>query len=608
MFSSLKNSLSLRALAAALRDISIRFPLSVLACVVFAVTLIGENHDFTHISSDAQAQIALGAVCGFFWFLFTRLFCEAHGWSRAVEFLLACIGFALIEIHIVMHDPDMPAIWLLMGGLILSVMAAPFIGRKSDNLAFWNFNCVALTRFAVAMLSALILAGGAAMILMSCDYLFGADISNRAYGDVWILSMSIFCPLMSLTGVPRDFDHGDNPIHQPGAPFIISYVMTPLLLIYMAVLYAYAAKIAIQWEVPRGHVTYMVSAFGITGIALHLLAYPLRESGTRLVRFLYKWFYPALLAPLALLGVAISMRVGQYGVTETRYLVMMGGVWMAVLSLGYVIRRPWRTGANVQLKNVPALISLLLVLSAFGPWGAQSVSISSQYDRLQVMLSEAGILKDGRIHKLEGPADFALSQNITSIVTYLSAREQLDKIRPWFDPAADVFQTVEGKTIEPAPQSVMQAMGLKMVNRWESQDNFNIYNHGFELDSRLMDVSGYSYMTALNLYTYDHDDSWSQDLSDQNSATGYSLAYNAATGRLKVMTPVGETLVFDIGALAADLWARNLTEVTGADSKLMDLSQGGEKTNARLYINSMNGVVVDGRPQVRSLRGYLLLN
>ena len=607
MFSSLKNSLSLRALAAALRDISIRFPLSVLACFIFAATLIGENHDITQLSSDTQAQIALGAVCGFFWFLFTRLLSEGQGWSRGLEIFIALAGFSLVEANIVLHDPDMPAIWLMLGGLILSVMVAPFIGRDSQNLAFWNFNCIALTRFAVAMLSAIILSGGAALIFLSCDYLFSMDISNHVYGDVWIIGMSIFCPLMSLTGVPRDFDRTDNPIHQPGAPFIISYILTPLLLIYMAVLYAYAVKIAIQWEVPRGHVTYMVSAFGVAGVALHLLAYPLRESGTRLVRFLYKWFYPALLAPLGLLLVAICMRVEQYGITETRYFVILGALWMGVLSIGYVLRKPWAHGWHTQLKRVPALLAVLLVASSFGPWGAQSVAVKSQFNRLQSILSEKGILKDGKIHKLEGPADFELSQNVTSIITYLSARDEIGRIEKWFDADSGVFETVKGETITPAAGSIMNAMGLKMVNRWESPENFNIYNHGFDLDSRLMNISGYSYMTSVNLYVYESKDNWSIDLSPAEAGPGYRVSYRADNGRLKVTGPTGDKVFFDIGTLAAKLWEQNLTEISGAESELLNLHQVSENLDARLYINTMNGTVSDGKPYIQSMRGYLLL-
>lgn len=112
---------------------------------------------------------------------------------------------------------------------------------------------------------------------------------------------------------------------------IANYIVTPALLIYTVILYIYAAKILLSWELPRGGVAIMVFVFCIVAVLLgavqHLLA-----------RRIYDRFFGNLplvtLPALVLFWVGVAQRIADYGLTELRvYLVACGAIMTITMAL-----------------------------------------------------------------------------------------------------------------------------------------------------------------------------------------------------------------------------------------------------------------------------------
>ncbi len=57
-------------------------------------------------------------------------------------------------------------------------------------------------------------------------------------------------------------------------------------LAYALILHAYAVKIIVSGSLPKGQVATMVSIFAVAGTGAWLIAWPWRETGTRLLRLL----------------------------------------------------------------------------------------------------------------------------------------------------------------------------------------------------------------------------------------------------------------------------------------------------------------------------------
>lgn len=140
--------------------------------------------------------------------------------------------------------------------------------------------------------------------------------------------------------------------------FFTQFVLIPLLIIYLVILYFYSGKILLAWELPRGWVTYLVMAFSIVGILALLLVYPLKEIKAKSwVVIFSKVFYYSLLPLLILLFTAIFTRVLQYGFTEARYYVLVLAIWLATLTIYYIFYK------KASIKFIP------ISLFCFGIFG-----------------------------------------------------------------------------------------------------------------------------------------------------------------------------------------------------------------------------------------------
>src|SRR5262249_57228370 len=81
-----------------------------------------------------------------------------------------------------------------------------------------------------------------------------------------------------------------------------------------------------------------------------------------------------------------------YGVTDQRYLMALIGLW-ALLLAGFRIIR----GSDFDLRLVPGVLALLLAAASFGPGGAVGFSVMSQKSELASVLTEKGMLVDGKV-------------------------------------------------------------------------------------------------------------------------------------------------------------------------------------------------------------------
>lgn len=175
---------------------------------------------------------------------------------------------------------------------------------------------------------------------------------------------------------------------------LLNWVLTPALLIYTLVLYVYAAKVLFTWTLPEGGVAIMVFVFCIVCMLAKMLQ--------RLVeKHPFRWFYRSfswIALPLVLLfWVGTCHRIGEYGLTESRYNLLLCGALMTFYVLLFAFRN--RRGYFIVTATALALALLSICLP---PISAQRVSFASQLNRVRASADQLGILNaDGTI-RLDG--------------------------------------------------------------------------------------------------------------------------------------------------------------------------------------------------------------
>ena len=116
---------------------------------------------------------------------------------------------------------------------------------------------------------------------------------------------------------------------------LLNWVLTPALLIYTVVLYVYAAKILFTWNLPKGGVAIMVTVFFVIFLLAKMLQM-LTEPQP------FKWFYDHfslfVLPLLALFWTGVARRLADYGLTESRYYLLLVGALMTACVLVFLFR------------------------------------------------------------------------------------------------------------------------------------------------------------------------------------------------------------------------------------------------------------------------------
>jgi len=254
----------------------------------------------------------------------------------------------------------------------------------------------------------------------------------------------------------------------------------------LVILYAYSLKILINWNLPKGWVSYLVVALSVLGFLIHILINPIQKnSESRIIKRFYPWFYYALLPLIILLFTAIYKRISEYGVTENRYLVLALAFWIFGMTM-YVL-----FSKRKKLRYFPMSVALLAMFVSFGFWGVFAVSKNSQARQFK------------KVYEKMEAANFKVKatekQSFESIIRYLSKRNALDKISAvlGYKPSI-VFKETNQYLIA---RKLSDTLGIKVVDYDnESKLLFGNIRRYYSTDNQdFIDVKGYDYLKQMYL-------------------------------------------------------------------------------------------------------------
>lgn len=593
-----------------------RFPLAILSLIVFTLLAFIENHDLDLLSDIQSQRGMLIAVAGAFWFLAAGLFFESHGLGSVKKYGFAVPVFAIIFWQISSNDSLAVSSWTLLLAVALSITFAAYVFRRNDNASTWYFNFQLAAGVCFAVLSALILCGGLSLILKSIEYLFEVDISHKFYSDIWLTGWCFFAPAYFLTNVPAQFDYQRSDCEFPrGVHFIQNYVLVPLSLVFMVILYAYFIKILLQWELPRGNLGKMISTFGVIGIVTHLTIYPVYDRSSGLLNWFYKHFYKMMIVPLGLLILAIVVRISQYGLTEPRYIVVICTIWFALMIGYYLIKQ-----TNFQIRTVTVALAILALIASFGSWRIDKLPVHDQFTRLQELLIEKELLIDNQYNAPKTQPDFETRKSISSIVSYLVSHGGSEKMRSWFSDqeAFDKTITCEGRLCRYYDGSeLVKHMGIDYVDKWQlTGDGSSFYinlegmkNAPYGTHSRRITVTGFDYMVPITAYQNGcmKECDGNTDPLPENINTEEIKVDLKKENKLEITSGGYRKISFDLNKILDQFHEQGNIKIPPEGVHKLILDPATNDIKARLLVNRISGVVIKDKKQTKRIDGVLLL-
>ena len=188
--------------------------------------------------------------------------------------------------------------------------------KKNTDTSFWNFSYLLCIQILTGLLFTSVLAAGLSLALFSIDTLFGCEFKSEMYSNIHVLCYTLFFPFYLLGNIPiaSTTETKVRPFAQAWK-ILGLYILLPLLILYGTILYAYLIKIIIQWQLPDGWVSALVSILTIGGAITLFMLYPLCPQENRPLKFFRQWFGILLLPLLILMTIGIIRRFQDYGIT-----------------------------------------------------------------------------------------------------------------------------------------------------------------------------------------------------------------------------------------------------------------------------------------------------
>lgn len=472
------------------REAAVRFPFVILsgtAAAILAVIAV-ENG-----SETAWLRATLAALLGLPLFILAGLVLERRP-GRGLA--LRAVGLLLPLAFFLGLDGASPRLlWLrfahLAFALHLCVAIVPFLGRSSGR-GFWQFNRVLFLRFLVGALFTVVLFGGLALAIAALEPLFGVRVEGEIYPRLFFVLAFLFSPWFFAAGVPRDLDALERREDYPaGLRVFAQFVLIPLVTVYLLLLTTYLARVLLTRTWPSGWIGWLVSGVAVTGTLALLLVHPLRErDDSRWVDGYGRWFYVALLPSIGMLLAALAQRIGQYGITEPRFHLLVLAVALAGIAVFYGVT------ASRDIRVIPGTLAAAALLTFVGPISAYAFTERSQRHRIEDVLERHGLLVDGRAVPADGELPFEDRRRISGALRYLLETRGTGSVRGLLVPGdmpADSLAVGRWQAGERAGE-ILAALNIEYTVA-NSADGFTgIFVSAMDEDQQVVDVAGWDWL------------------------------------------------------------------------------------------------------------------
>ncbi|MBQ5987396.1 MAG: DUF4153 domain-containing protein [Clostridia bacterium] len=161
------------------------------------------------------------------------------------------------------------------------------------------------------------------------------------------------------------------------------YILLPLYLVLLAILYAYLAVLLVRFKLPSGQ----LNPFGLVALMGFLILWAaLKDEDARLACWYTRWGGLLLLPVTCVQALALWIRIDAYGLTPLR-VISVAAVVLGLIAIGLCTFR-------ARLSAVFSAAAVLVMLLTLTPANPQLLSNLSQEHRLKPLLMQYGMLTE----------------------------------------------------------------------------------------------------------------------------------------------------------------------------------------------------------------------
>ncbi len=318
---------------------------------------------------------------------------------------------------------------------LLALLFAFILIPVIKNTVNFNQSFLAVFKsFFQTMLYSLVIFGGSALIILAFDTLI-ARVDERAYAHVANLVFVLFSPLFFLSLIPvypgkisEHLDDAQLEVQNEAITktttmprfleILISYIIIPLAGVYTLILALYLV-LNVRGEFWTNNLMEpMLVSYSIVVIFIYILASSIDNKFANLFRLIF----PKVLVPLVVFQIVASvLKIGEMGITYTRYYVIIYGVFAALAGVVMSFLPP------IKNSLIGAFLIAFSLVSIVPPVDAFTISKRSQIGLLEKTLEENGMLENNQVIA-KGDLDKDAKDVIIKTVEYLTMMDYIPAV------------------------------------------------------------------------------------------------------------------------------------------------------------------------------------
>lgn len=348
-------------------QIFLRFPIAgalALLNIIFSYAvvygLLGEEKIGGACLLASMMSIGLSVMFGFFY--------EAGFVKRVVAYGLQALSFVFfIAAACAFYEwVDYNEVFVYPYALTLGAIAALSLFALSSSREEPR-DVVPMAAFSVmtAGVATLVFALGVSLVFIATKELLELEISRKAYQTLWLSSVSSLFVIFTLAYGTKKERFNSPKIWK----VLIGYVAFPVYLLLTLVMLVFCLKCAAKWSLPNGEVNLLVIVSSALWMAFRYLTAVYDGKVFRL----FNRFGSLLILPQILLqGIALWIRIDNYGLTPERYLSVVFAIFMAIVAIGVFF------GKRFSGRVVFLIFAAFALAISYGPLNVVDFTVKSQ--------------------------------------------------------------------------------------------------------------------------------------------------------------------------------------------------------------------------------------
>lgn len=363
-----------------MKNAIIKHPIEILFVTYVTAILLPNIGDYSLFKKFENLLLALAPIC--FIVLYLARNTKAY-WLLVLLPIATALFFNEIKIELLEDS----RYWAIALCIFLCLISQHW---HKNNTHFVSEMVNKLVNIGFAFVLATIIFAALSAITFAITELFNLNsYHDSLFQRFWVFAIIWAFPVLFLTLENQDSADDSTYLNRIGE-MLLNWILSPALIIYTAIIYAYVVYIIIRGEMPNGVVANVAFPYLIIGLAIQAVQLLLQNAKWQ---WFYRYYVYLALLPLALVWYAIYIRLSNYGLTEARIYLAIGAITLSICYGLLLVQR----FAQYRLFSAVSIAVILISVFVLDP---QQMAIKDQTQRLDRYLNEHNLLdKNNKIDK-----------------------------------------------------------------------------------------------------------------------------------------------------------------------------------------------------------------